>query len=144
MSSSISQHLLPQHKLPLSRLIHINPFQDECSSSAPCWSWYNYTIAIARDDSLCTNHRFYFCGFVGGQHGRGEDAELLSLKSIFHCPFIKESANSQNGKVSWLCKWCGKKFTPRHQSRVLKDVLKITYGDIAICTSAIPKNSEDQ
>ena len=34
--------------------------------------------------------------------GRGEDAELLSLTSIFRCPFIKESANSLNGKVSWL------------------------------------------
>ena len=76
--------------------------------------------------------------------GRGEGAELLSLTSIFHCPFIEEGANSQNEKVSWLCKWCGKKFTTRHQSRVIKDVLKITYGDIAICTSAIPKNSEDQ
>jgi hypothetical protein len=76
--------------------------------------------------------------------GQGEDAELLSLTRILHCPFIKESANSQNGKVTWLCKWCGKKFTPRHQSRALKDVLKITFGDIAICTSAIPKNYEDQ
>ena len=76
--------------------------------------------------------------------GQGEDAELLSLTSIFHCPFIKESANSQNGKVSWLCKWCGKKFMPRHQSRALKHVLKITCGDIAICTSAIPKNYENQ
>ena len=26
--------------------------------------------------------------------------------SIFHCPFIKESVNSQNRKMSWLCKWC--------------------------------------
>ena len=77
--------------------------------------------------------------------GRREDAELLSLTSIFHCPFIEESANSQNGKVSWLvCKWCGKRFTTRHQSRALKHVLKITCGDIAICTSAIPKNYEDQ
>ena len=33
--------------------------------------------------------------------GQGEDAELLSLTSIFHCHFIKENANSQNGKVSW-------------------------------------------
>jgi hypothetical protein len=46
--------------------------------------------------------------------------------------------------VSWLCKWCDKKFTPRHQSRALKHVLKITCGDIAICTSAIPKNYVDQ
>jgi hypothetical protein len=77
--------------------------------------------------------------------GQGEDATLLSLTSIFfHCPFIKESANSQNGKVSLLCKWCGKFFTPRHQSRALNHVLKITCGDIAICTSAIPKNYEDQ
>ena len=76
--------------------------------------------------------------------GQGEDAELLSLTSIFHCHFIKENANSQNGKVSWWCKWCGKKFTPRHQSRALKHVLKITCGDIAICTSAIPKNYEDR
>ena len=76
--------------------------------------------------------------------GRGDDAELLSLMSIFHFTFIKESANSQNEKVSWLCKWCGKKFTPRHQSRVLKHVLKITCDDIAICTSVIPKNYVDQ
>jgi hypothetical protein len=34
--------------------------------------------------------------------GGGEDAELLSLTSIFRCPFIEESANSQNGKVSCL------------------------------------------
>jgi hypothetical protein len=46
--------------------------------------------------------------------------------------------------VSWLCKWCGIKFTPRHQSRALKHVLIILCGDIAICTSAIPKNYEDQ
>jgi hypothetical protein len=74
---------------------------------------------------------------------RGEDAELLSLTSIFHCTFIEESVNSQNEKVSWLCKWCGKMFTPRHQSWALKHVLKITCGDIAICTSDIPKNYVD-
>ena len=38
--------------------------------------------------------------------GGEEDTQLLLLTSIFHCPFIKESANTQNEKVSWLCK-CG-------------------------------------
>ena len=75
--------------------------------------------------------------------GGGEDAELLSLMSIFHCPFIDECANRKNGKVSWLCMWCGKTFTPRHQSRAIWHVLKITSGDIAICSSVIPKNYED-
>ena len=34
--------------------------------------------------------------------GGGEDSELPPLTRIFHCPFIEESANSQNGKVSWF------------------------------------------
>ena len=33
---------------------------------------------------------------------------------------------------------------PRHQSRVLWHVLKITCGDNAICSSVIPKNYEDR
>ncbi len=49
--------------------------------------------------------------------GGGEDTELVSLTSMFHCPFIQECANSQNGKVSWVYKWCGKMFTPRHQKK---------------------------
>jgi len=71
--------------------------------------------------------------------GGEEDTQLLPLTSIFHCPFIKESANTQIGKVSWLCKWCGKTFFPRHQSRALKHVLNIKLGDIAVCSSLIPK-----
>jgi hypothetical protein len=65
--------------------------------------------------------------------GGGEDKELLSLTSIFHCPFIKESANS-----------AGKTFTPKHHSRAPKHVLKIRCGDIAICSSVIAKNYEDR
>jgi hypothetical protein len=76
--------------------------------------------------------------------GVGEDTTLLPLTSIFHCPFIKESANSQNRKKGWLCKWCGKMFSPRHHSRAICHVLKIKLGDIAICTSSIPKKYEDR
>jgi hypothetical protein len=76
--------------------------------------------------------------------GVGEDTTLLPLTSIFHCPFIKESANSQNGKKGWLCKWCGKMFLPRHHSWAIRHVLKIKLGDIAICTSSIPKEYEDR
>ena len=48
--------------------------------------------------------------------GEEEDPELPPLTSIFHCSMIKEtSTNSQNGKISWLCKWCGKTFLPRHR-----------------------------
>jgi hypothetical protein len=36
--------------------------------------------------------------------GVGEDTILLPLTIIFHCPFIKKSANHQNGKKGWLCK----------------------------------------
>ncbi len=75
--------------------------------------------------------------------GVGEDTTLLPLLSIFHCFFIEESANSQNGKKGWLCKWCGKMFLPRHHSRAICNVLKIKLGDIAICTSSIPKEYED-
>ncbi len=75
--------------------------------------------------------------------GVGEDTTLLPLTSIFHCPFIEESANSQNGKKGWLCKWCGKMFSPRHHSWAVGHVLKIKLGDIAICTSSIPKEYED-
>jgi hypothetical protein len=57
--------------------------------------------------------------------GGGEDKTLLPLTSIFHCPFIEESANSQNEKKGWLCKWFGKMFLPRHQSRAIRHVLKI-------------------
>jgi hypothetical protein len=64
--------------------------------------------------------------------------------SIFHCPFIEESANSQNGKKGWLCKWCGKMFSPCHHSQAIRHVLKIKLGDIAICTSSIPKEYEDR
>jgi hypothetical protein len=76
--------------------------------------------------------------------GVGEDTTLLPLMSIFHCPFIKESANSQNGKKGWLCKWCGKMFLPRHHSRAICHVLKIKLGDIAIGISSIPKAYEDR
>jgi hypothetical protein len=76
--------------------------------------------------------------------GVGEDTTLLPLTSIFHCPFIKESANSQNGKKGWLCKWCGKIFLLRHHSWAICHVLKIKLGDIAICTSSIPKEYEDR
>jgi len=48
--------------------------------------------------------------------GVGEDTTLLPLTSIFHCPFIKESANIKTKKKGWLCKWCGKTFLPRHHS----------------------------
>jgi hypothetical protein len=58
---------------------------------------------------------------------------------------IKESStNSQNGKICWLCKWCGKTFSPRHQSWALCHVLKIRGGDIAICIARIPKFNEDR
>ncbi len=66
------------------------------------------------------------------------------MTSIFHCPFNKECANSKNGKMGWLCKWCGKKFLPRHQSRAIRHELKIKLGDIAICTVSIPKEYEDR
>ena len=71
--------------------------------------------------------------------GEEENPELPPLTSIFHCSMIKESStNSQNGKICWLCKWCGKTFSPRHQSRALCHVLKIRGGDIAICIARIP------
>jgi hypothetical protein len=76
--------------------------------------------------------------------GVGEDTTLLPLTSIFHCPFIEESANSQSGKKGWLCKWCGKMFSPRHHSWSICHVLKIKLSDIAICTSSIPKEYEDR
>lgn len=75
--------------------------------------------------------------------GEEEDPELPPLTSIFHCSMIEESTNSQNGKICWLCKWCGKTFSPRHQSRALCHVLKIRGGDIAICIARIPKFYED-
>ncbi len=76
--------------------------------------------------------------------GVEEDTTLLPLTSIFHCPFIKESANVETGKKGWLCKWCGKTFLPRHHSRAIHHELKIKLGDIAICTSSIPKEYEDR
>ena len=54
--------------------------------------------------------------------GGGEDIELLPLTRIFHCSFIKESANSQNGKVSLLCKWCGKMSSPRHTASITSNL----------------------
>jgi hypothetical protein len=76
--------------------------------------------------------------------GVGEDTTLLPLTSIFLCPFTEESANIETGKKGWLCKWCGKMFLPRHHSRAIGHVLKIKLGDIAICTSSIPKEYEDR
>jgi hypothetical protein len=76
--------------------------------------------------------------------GGGEDSALLPLTSIFHCLFIEECANSQNGKKGWLCKWCGKMLSPRHHSRAIRHVLKIKLGDIVICISSIPKEYEDR
>jgi len=77
---------------------------------------------------------------VGGE----EDPELPPLASIFHCSMIEEYNNSQNGKICWLCKWCGKTFLPRHQSQALCHVLKIRCDDIAICIARIPKFYEDR
>ncbi len=76
--------------------------------------------------------------------GVGEDTTLLPLMSIFHCPFIEESASTKTGKKGWLCKWCGKTFSPRHHSWAIRHVLKIKLGDIAICTSSIPKDYKDR
>ncbi len=76
--------------------------------------------------------------------GVGEDTTLLPLTSIFNCPFIEESANIETGKKDWLCRWCGKTFSPRHHSRAICHVLKIKLGDIAICPSSIPKEYEDR
>jgi hypothetical protein len=76
--------------------------------------------------------------------GEEEDPELPPLTSIFHCSMIQESTNSQNGKICWLCKWCGKTSSPRHQSRALCHMLKIRCGDIAICIARIPKFYEDR
>jgi hypothetical protein len=36
--------------------------------------------------------------------GVGEGTTLLPLTSIFHCPFIEESANIETRKKGWLCK----------------------------------------
>ena len=77
-------------------------------------------------------------------NGGGEDAQLLPLTSIFHCPLIKDCVNNQNGKMSWLCKWCGKTFSLRHQSQAIQHLLKIKLGDIAICSSLIPKEYKDR
>ena len=74
----------------------------------------------------------------------GEETTLLPMTKILHCPFIKESTNSQNGKMGWLCKWCGKKFLPRHQSRAICHVLSIKLGEFAICTVSIHKEYEDR
>ncbi len=73
--------------------------------------------------------------------GVEEDTTLLPLMSIFHC---QESANIETRKKGWLCKWCGKMFSSRHHSRAIRHVLKIKLGDIAICTSSIPKEYEDR
>jgi hypothetical protein len=72
--------------------------------------------------------------------GVGEDTTLLPLMSIFHCPFIEENANIKTGKKGWICKWCGKMFSPRHHSRAIRHVLKIKLGDIATCTSSISRS----
>ena len=74
----------------------------------------------------------------------GEETILPPLTSIFHCSYIEECSTGKNGKMGWLCKWCGKKFSPRHQSRAIRHVLKIKLGDIAICTVSIPKEYEDR
>jgi hypothetical protein len=76
--------------------------------------------------------------------GVGEDTTLLPLASIFHCPFIEENSSIETRKNGWLCKWCGKTFSPRHHSWAFCHVLKIKLGDIAICTSSIPKEYEDR
>ena len=75
--------------------------------------------------------------------GGGEDTQLLPLTSMFHCPFIEASAN-QNGKMSWLCKWCGKMFSSRYQSWEIQHALKMKLGDVAICSSLIPKEYKDR
>ena len=79
---------------------------------------------------------------LSADSGGGEETTLLPFTSIFHCPFIQESTNSKNGKMGWLCKWCDKKFLPRHQSRAICHVMKIKLGDIAIYTVSIPKEYE--
>ena len=74
----------------------------------------------------------------------GEETILPPLTSIFHCSYIEECITGENGKIGWLCKWCNKKFSPRHQSRAIRHVLKIKLGDIACCTASIPKEYEDR
>ena len=62
--------------------------------------------------------------------------ELADLGSIFECDKI--NVRIINNKDGWECGWCGNFFSPRHSTRVLKHVLKIRKGDIAICKAIIP------
>jgi hypothetical protein len=51
------------------------------------------TISALTTDSGIANLLVDFKG--------GEETTLLPLTSIFHCPFIKECSNSENGKMGW-------------------------------------------
>jgi hypothetical protein len=70
------------------------------------------------------------------EEGGKEGEQLLSLKSVFDCSYIKIKAVN-DGKDGWKCGWCGKNFAPRHASRALQHVLKIKGGNIAVCRAAI-------
>lgn len=67
-----------------------------------------------------------------------EESELPPIKHIWECNYIEQCIVRDN-KAGWICKWCNNTFFPRHATRVLNHVLKITKGDISVCKAAIQK-----
>jgi hypothetical protein len=68
--------------------------------------------------------------------GSSEETDLPPLKHIWECPYIEHCIVREN-KLGWICKWCNKTFFPRHATRVLNHLLKISKGDISVCKAAI-------
>jgi hypothetical protein len=57
-------------------------------------------------------------GEEGREEGGEESEQLLSLRSVFDCPYI-QIKTVNDGKDGWECGWCGNFFAPRHASRAL-------------------------
>ena len=66
---------------------------------------------------------------------------LAVLTSVYQCPKVEEGV-VRDGKVGWLCYWCGKWFAGRHPMRALSHVTRTRMRKgIAACCGKIDPES---
>ena len=70
------------------------------------------------------------------------DVSATPLKRVWDDCHIKKVMVGD--KEGWECAWCNKSFKPRHATRVLWHLLKLSGHGITTCKATIPKPHMDQ
>ena len=65
-----------------------------------------------------------------------KEVTLTRLKLVWHDDKVKD--DKEDGKTGWRCLWCNKFSNPKHATRALCHLLKISGQGIAICKAIIP------